>query len=442
MSKLRNVLVRVVFSFTKKKYIALVGLVLAGCSPAIETTVDAGSQPDAAAVADAGQTLVGACLASDPASCAYAPAKLYKEGTKIEKTLSYVDIAGLKRTLHIEIRRPKAALKLSPLIVWSHGGADGKTDPSKSGVAWGKSFNSAGFIAIAIAHPPRGAESARALCVALKLGDCDLVSCDSKKTKVCTRGAAPNEEIGVCEPDPTLGASYCRSFKTLNWDRPPDLRKVLDWVEAEASGGILDGVVDTSRIAYAGHSAGAGSTMMVAGAARRFRATAEDHVAIDTRPVAFMSCSPQGPDDSGFTTASFTRKRCEELATPEDRAGCLTRPHLVLTSRGDGGDTAGENRRLSFDLAPAGDRYLGYITELASQHTTFDLATEGCEGYAKDNKLGPEFPARCHTYRVWIRSAALAFFDATLRDDAKAKAYLASGNMSVLSGGALEWTLK
>jgi hypothetical protein len=155
-----------------------------------------------------------------------------------------------------------------------------------------------------------------------------------------------------------------------------------------------------------------------------------------------MSCSPQGPDDTGFTTASFTRERCEELATAEQKPGCLTRPHLTLTSIGDGGDGAGANRRLSFDLAPGGDRYLGYILEPAAQHTTFDYQTQGCEGYAKNNALGPDYPARCNQYLLWQRSAALAFFDATLRDSSDARAYLKSGNLGVLSGDVFEWTAK
>jgi hypothetical protein len=342
--------------------------------------------------------------------------------------------------VNIEVRRPVGGPEPSPLIVWSHGGGSGRDNPASVAEAWGEIFNRAGFVSIAIAHEGRSAEETRDLCLALNLGGCELIPCDIGDA--CTRGAAPDEEIGICVADPSLGGGYCRHFRGLHWDRPTDFSEVLDWVEAEASGGMLDGVVDVARIAYAGHSAGAGSTMMVAGAARWYRESAGDQLLMDTRPVAFMSCSPQGPDDSGFTTTSFTRERCEELAAPEDRGGCLTRPHLVLTGRGDGGDNEGENRRLTFDLAPDGERYLAYITELAPQHTTFNYETAGCERYAQDNALGSEFPARCDTYRLWIRSAALAFFDATLRDSADAQTYLESDNMDVLSGAALEWTAR
>ncbi|MFT4703871.1 MAG: acetyl esterase/lipase [Bradymonadia bacterium] len=440
----------------------LIGLLIAGCSSTTEPAANSGSQPDAEDVAeavadtsldaedsadtvgdagaDATQTLVGACSEADPSSCAYEPAQIYQVGGRAERTVVYTDITGSERSVRIEIRRPVEAAEPSPLIVWSHGGGSGRSTAVDVAVAWGEIFNQAGFVSIAIAHDGRGVEESRELCLALNLGGCELVSCDMGES--CTRGAAPDEEIGICVADPTLGGGYCRYLRPLHWDRPHDFSAVLDWVEDQASTGMLDGVVDVDRIAYAGHSAGSGATMMIAGAARFFRASAGDQVLVDTRPVAFMSCSPQGPDDSGFTTTSFTRERCEELAAPEDRAGCLSRPHLVLTSIGDGGDQEGGNRRLSFDLAPEGDRYLAYITEPAAQHTTFNYETSGCERYAQDNALGSEFPARCNTYRLWLRSAALAFFDATLRDSAEARAYLESDNIRLLAGAALEWTAR
>ncbi|MFT5586638.1 MAG: hypothetical protein ACI9VR_004237 [Cognaticolwellia sp.] len=416
-----------------KNYLGSIPLaILLGCSSTPEPT-DNELDEDTG-----GSSLVGDCDAADPVSCAYTPAQLYSLGGDATQMLTYTDVTGSERTVRFELRRPAGAPEPAPLIVWSHGGSARDT-AINVGRDWGEIFNGAGYVFIAIAHEDRGAEGSRDLCLALDLGDCELISCD--KGDACIRGEGAEEEFGTCDSDPEFGG-YCRYIKNLHWDRPNDFRAVLDWVEEQASAGMLDGVVDPSRIAYAGHSAGAGSTMMVAGAARRYRDTSGDELLLDTRPVAFMSCSPQGPDDAGFTTTSFTRERCEELAAPDERASCFSRPHLTLTSVGDGGEDAGENRRLSFDLAPTGDRYLGYITEPAAQHTTFNYETEGCEGYARDNGLGSEFPARCNTYRLWIRSAALAFFDAKLRDDEVAKAYLESDNMTVLSGAALEWTGK
>ncbi|MFT5432042.1 MAG: hypothetical protein ACI9OJ_002740 [Myxococcota bacterium] len=431
----------------KTKLARILCVLLMGCSSSAEPADNDGDQADAADAfagdlgADASSSgLVGDCDALDAASCAYKPAQIYGSSGEIAREFTYTDISGAERTVRIEIRRPMGAPEPSPLIVWSHGGGAGRVNPATVGVGWGEVFTGAGFVSIAIAHEGRGATSASDLCFALDLDECDLVSCTADAD--CLRVVVSSEETAPCVADPTLGGGYCRVMKDLSWDRPNDLREVLDWVESEASGGMLDGVVDVNRIAYGGHSAGSGSTMMVAGAARRWRTNGEDSLLVDPRPVAFMSCSPQGPDDAGFTAASFTRERCEALATPEQLPGCLTRPHLTLTGSGDGGDGVGGNRRLSFDLAPAGDRYLGYILENAPQHTTFNYETEGCERYAQDNALGSEYPARCTQYLLWLRSAALAFFDATLRDSSDAKAYLASGNLGALSGQVFEWTAK
>lgn len=401
---------------------------------------DAAAGDGAGAQADGGAaTLIAPCDPATPATCAYAPPVLYEpNGGRSEQEIRYQDITGAERAFRIELRRPVDLPTPSPLIVWSHGGSGGKEQPSTVGVEWGEVFARAGYLSIAIAHPGRGPAEMQALCEALELGDCALQTCTSDAE--CLWGTGPDAEPGACTPDAGLGTGYCRFFKPGNWDRPHDVRAVLNWVEAEASGGMLDGVVDVSKIAYAGHSAGAGSTMMVAGATRRYREGAQDWSLIDPRPVAFLSCSPQGPGDDGFTEASFTREQCVALADSADHAACLSRPHLVLTGVDDGG--VGETRRLSFDLAPDGDRYLGYITEPAAQHTTFDYATEGCSNYAAKEGLGPEYPERCNTYRLWLRSAAVAFFDAKLRGDAAAQAYLDSDNLAAFGGAAFEWMRK
>ena len=94
------------------------------------------------------------------------------------------------------------------------------------------------------------------------------------------------------------------TFKFLSWDRPHDVREVLDRLETIAG---LDGVVDLSRVAYAGHSAGAGSVMMVAGASRDFAGTLR--TLADPRPIAFLACSPQGPARTASSRARSTRSR-------------------------------------------------------------------------------------------------------------------------------------
>jgi hypothetical protein len=158
--------------------------------------------------------------------------------------------------------------------------------------------------------------------------------------------------------------------------------------------------------------------------------------------MAFMSCSMQGPGVDGFVPASFDRANCEGLVDATETASCLSRPHLMVTGLGDG-DEGGENRRLGFDLAPEGDRWLSYITEAAGQHSTFNYETSGCASYANNQGLDATvYPARCGQYLLWMRSVALAFLDHVLAQRPEATAYLASDNPSVLSGGALIWESK
>jgi hypothetical protein len=150
---------------------------------------------DVAKAADDGmdtgaQVLVGACTASDPASCAYSPAQLYQPGGKVARAIVYTDITGAKPTVRSQLRRPMAGPEPSRIIVWSNGGSARDT-AANIGVDWGVVFNRAGFVVIAIAHEGRGAEASRDLCLALNLGDCDLVSCNMGD--VCTRGTAAQE---------------------------------------------------------------------------------------------------------------------------------------------------------------------------------------------------------------------------------------------------------
>jgi poly(3-hydroxybutyrate) depolymerase len=139
--------------FPTVKCLALLGVLIAGCSPTTETTTD------------------GACSPSDPASCAYSPAQLYQPGDKVARDIVYTDITGAERTVRVEIRRPMAGPEPSPLILWSHGGSARDT-ATNVGVDWGEVFNRGGFVVIAIAHEGRDAEGTRALCLALNLGDC------------------------------------------------------------------------------------------------------------------------------------------------------------------------------------------------------------------------------------------------------------------------------
>jgi hypothetical protein len=343
--------------------------------------------PDAG-VDGAGSNTVDGCAADALDRCDYQPAATYAPAQPMTVDLDYVDVTGARRTFQVAVRAPVRAPEPLPVVVWSHGGNDGRVGALGVGVEWAAIFVSAGYLVVDIAHAPRDAASQAALC----------------------------RQLGY-------DAAGCLTFKHLHWDRPHDAARVFDFIEAQAASGPFAGRIDADRIVYAGHSAGAGGTLMVNGATRDFAGTQTSLA--DPRPIAFVSNSPQGPGEEGFVESSYT---------------ACARPTLVNSGIGDDTESvAGENRARAYDAMPAGDKHRLYLLEEAARHGTFDQSPDACEDYSRANGLPV---ARCGEYKAWLRSSALAFLDAYARDAAAARAYLASDNLAVLAGGDATWSRK
>lgn len=354
---------------------------LSGC--ALEPTTDVGSGADPLVT-------VGGCSTTTPELCAYpaAGAPTYTPDPSVPvQDLSYLDITGAQRSFQIALRAPVGAPEPLPVVVWSHGGNDGRARARQVGVEWADILVRAGYLVIDIAHPSRGPISRAALC----------------------------HDLGISVID-------CVTFKHLHWDRPHDAARVFDFIEAQAVSGPLAGRIDASHIVYAGHSAGAGSAEMVNGATRDMGGVS---VALpDPRPVAFLTNSPEGPGDDGFTDTSY--------------GGCA-RPMLVNSGVGDDTNVFGEDRARVFDLAPAGDKYRLFVLDEAARHATFDQSADACEDYSTARGLDP---ARCAAFKAWIAWSAVAFLDAHARGSADAQAYLASDNLAVAADGLATWDRK
>lgn len=338
---------------------------------------------DAAVAADANP---GACAPSNLAACAYRPTQTFTPMSDVPlQPLSYMDATGAQRTFEVAIRRPMNAPTPMPVVIWSHGGFAGMQSARNVGAEWAEVFNRAGYLVIAVAHAPRSEPSRLAVCTLLG-----------------------------------ISATDCARFKYLHYDRPYDIRRVLDWLEAQSRGAFA-GLIDMQRILYAGHSAGSGGTSMVAGASRVFGGI--PRTAPDPRPRAFIGFSIEGPLDDGFTDESFAP---------------IARPHLSVTGVGD---TTSESdpaqRRRVFDLVMPGQKYRFWMTDPAAQHGTFDHNVGPCEDY----QMRRGQPAsRCTEIYAWMESAVLAFADAQLRESAEAAAWLASDRAAVLSNNVVEWS--
>ncbi len=370
------------------------------------------------------------CSPDDIEACRYIPTMRYDPGSGLQNamTFSYEDVTGAQREVPFDIRLPVDYDGAAPLIIWSHGGSGGKSNPLIIAKEWGSVFTRAGFAFITIAHD--------------RQVDTQPLQCESIGVQTCQRACTgemdcQNTPIGDGRCLPQLG--LCQFYKPLNWDRPHDVKALLDYLESdEGMAPMIRERIDVAKVIYAGHSAGAGATMMVAGVGRSYAEVFEQIG--DNRPLGFMSFSPQPPGDDGFTTENYAGEDC-----PDGQAFCLTRPHLVVTGVGDGNvaddePPKGEGRREAFRaLKPSGNKTLYYITEEAARHTTFEHTLDACERFSRNNNLNPDlYPERCSDYHMWMDSIALAFADAVLREDERAAAYLASDDAVTLSGGVAE----
>ncbi len=191
------------------------------------------------------------------------------------------------------------------------------------------------------------------------------------------------------------------------WDqRPRDVSHVLDSLdELEKQFPGIRGRIDREKIAVAGHSYGAHTTMLLAGM-RPVHPFSRKTVSFrDARIKAFIAISPQGPGKS-LKEASYQS---------------MTGPMLMITGDNDGSpmrgkeNLAGDWRRKAYEYAPAGDTYLLWIKDA---HHGFG----GINGNARWPGAGPNAPDQVLT----IKSTCLAFFDAYVQENKEARAYLAS----------------
>jgi hypothetical protein len=354
-------------------------VVAAGCGEIVDPTVE----PDAAqelAQPDGGPPLPMQGCPSEPARCLYAPTPLPIE--LVEVSATDPGRVGGPRTLNVAIRFSRSASQPMPVVVWSHGGASGQTNAVGALDKWAIAAAEAGYLSVAIAHTPRDQAERDALCA----------------------------QLG-------FDAAGCATFKFLSYDRPLDISLVIDRLVALST--QLAVRFDINKLAVGGHSAGAGGTLMIAGAAREINR--RSFVISDPRPIAFLAFSPQAPGSDGMTAGGYGR---------------VSRPTLIGTGRGDDDppDDPADGRASVFDLIQPGDKARVFIEDSDAIHTIFALETDGC---ARNTTL-----ERCEEMRDWVKSAGLAFLDAHVRGRFAALAWVASNRLEIASGGVAEWSTR
>ncbi len=194
--------------------------------------------------------------------------------------------------------------------------------------------------------------------------------------------------------------------------RPRDISYVLDALTAlEKRIAGLAGKIDPDHIGVSGHSMGSYATEAIAGATVDLPGHSGTNFA-DARVKAVLCLSPQGPGQFGLNDHSFDQ---------------ISLPYMGMTGSLDSlGPVASPAwHKTPFDRSQPGDKYHLFIE--GANHMSFITA----------QTLLPARAAQAEAILGYTNSASLAFWDAYLKGNARAKQYLQSDALEKSSHGAV-----
>jgi len=202
--------------------------------------------------------------------------------------------------------------------------------------------------------------------------------------------------------------------KPALWEsRPLDISFVLDSLpELQRRIPALAETMDTARVGVGGHSMGAFTADAIAGALVDLPGRSAVNFS-DPRVKSVLLLSPQGPGEFGLTDHSWDH---------------ISLPLMSMTGSLDSGAThqGPEWKRIPFERSEPGDKYHLFIE--GANHMSFISA----------QSLMPSRATQAESILGYTNSAALAFWDAYLKNDAPAKQYLQSGALENSSHNAVK----
>ena len=316
-----------------------------------------------------------------PAPVAPAAAELARSGLAVvlEADVTLKD-SSRNRELAVRVTYPEGAGPF-PVIVFSHGaGGSGRTYD-----ALARFWATHGFVVLAPNHADTAA------------GGKDPAS------------ESIREPAGDAAPDPKA------------WEmRARDLSFVAAATAAvEGRVPALKGKLDGARVGVSGQAFGAFAAMLVAGATVDVSKKDKSKSFADPIPKAFLLVSPPGKGQQGLTEKSWT---------------AVERPLMVITGTRDlGSKNQDASWRLdSYQLSPPGGKYAVFI-EGASHLSFTGLAAEPGAAVPKAAGKKVSTDTEVETFKD-MKIATLSFWEAYLKDDASAKAFLQTDALMTESG--------
>lgn len=211
-------------------------------------------------------------------------------------------------------------------------------------------------------------------------------------------------------------------------NRAKDITLIIDHLaDLPAIVPPLKDKIDPSHIGIAGHSFGAQTAVLLAGATIDLSPSDTQRGFADPRIKAAILMSAQGPGQMGFTEHSWDNIKI---------------PLMVMTGTRDmDSATQGSSWRLRpYELAPGGDKYAVLVRD--AHHLSFASGIGPAESRRQPFRRDRESDAHQKEILSNTELPTLPFWDAYLKDDLAAKAYLQSGAIGPSSHGDIQMWAK
>jgi len=173
--------------------------------------------------------------------------------------------------------------------------------------------------------------------------------------------------------------------------------------------------LDDTRVGVGGQSFGAFTAMLLAGATVDVSRKEKAKSFADPAPKAFLLLSPPGKGQQGLTEKSWA---------------ALERPLMVVTGTRDAGvkNQDASWRLDAYQLSNPGDKFAVFI-EGASHVSLTGLSAEPGAAAAKTGKKTTSAETEVAIFQD-VKAATLAFWEAYLKGDASARAFLAGDGLA------------